>query len=300
MRGAGYARFMELRGRRILEGAGSVWYSVSGRLLMPVAYHTPIAPDPAQVKAMLARSSHLGARFPSKTCGGLSKGLWVCRRKQYDISVIHQNSRRSVRRGLNDCEIRPVETRELLDQGLALNLDTMDRQGRYEAEFGDPKSWRRLVEAIPHCSTISALGAFVGGRMAAYAILSREDGWLHILHQFSHRDLLQHRPNDGLAFTVTRMGADDPAIEGVCYGLTGLVDTQGLNRFKIYHGYEIEELSDSFLLHPLAETVLANSAASWALKTARRIRPSDQTLERVQSVLEGARLTRLGLREATA
>ena len=44
-------------------------------------------------------------------------------------------------------EVRPAEKAQLLEQGCALNLSTMARQGRYDAEFGEPRRWQRFVEA---------------------------------------------------------------------------------------------------------------------------------------------------------
>ena len=294
MRGEGYARFMELRGRRIVEAAGVHWYSVNVRIYMNIPYHEPLNPAPGELERMLRGVNGLGARFPSLDRAGLPSGLYVRRQKHYDLSVISPKQRTRVRRALESCQVRPVEESELLTQGLQCNLDTMERQARYDPEFGKPRQWKRLVNAIRQSPTVTPIGAFIDGRLAAYVITYREDGWLHILHQMSRRDTLHKFPNHVLTFQVTRQAAEDPSLKAVCYGLVGLVAGNGLHEYKLSFDYEVLPQNSVFLLHP-AVAGLMNSAPMVGLVSAmRKLRPRNQLLERIESVLMGARLAHLG------
>jgi hypothetical protein len=293
--GRGLARFFELRGRQIIENAGVLWYSVPGRLLMSLPYQLTPDPDPAGVRSLLRRARALGVRYPSERRPGLASGLYVCRNKNYELRVVQNGLRSKIRRGLENCQVRRATLDELLAQGRQLNLDTMQRQGRYEAEFGDPKQWERMVKAMEHCPEIEPWGAFVGDRLAAYAITCREDGWLHILHRMSRLSDLELRPNHALDFTLTRQLATDDAIEGICFGLMGLVAGHGLHEYKLGMGYDAIAQNSVLELHPAIAPVLTSAPVVSCLKSLRRLSPANQLVERVSSVIEGARLSRRGV-----
>jgi hypothetical protein len=216
--GQGLARFFELRGREIAEAAGALWYSVPGRIFMSLPYQLLPDPDLAEVRAMLRRTRALGVRYPSVRRHGFQSGLYVCRDKNYDLDAVEPGLRAKVTQGLENCEVRRATVDEMLQQGHQLNLDTMTRQNRFDPEFGEVSAWRRLVHALDACREIVPWGAFVGHRLAAYAITCQENGWLHILHRMSRQQDWQLRPNQALDFTIMNQLAVDDALETVCYG----------------------------------------------------------------------------------
>jgi hypothetical protein len=229
-------------------------------------------------------------RYPSQHRPGLPSGIYVCREKAYDLSFVQPRQRTQVRRGLERCEVRAVDQPELLAQGFECNLDTMQRQKRFDSEFGERRQWRRLVGAIQKCPAINAFGAFTNGRLAAYAITCREGGWFHILHQMSRRDSLDQYPNHALSYKLTRDALQDPGVRAVCYGLIGLASGEGLHDYKLRLGYEVEPQNSVFLLHPRVERLLTGTLAARVVGLLRRARPDSERIERIDSVLRGARL----------
>jgi len=292
MQGENFARFMELRGRRIVEAAGALWHSVEGRFYVSIPDQLLPDPDPADLERMLRSVKGAGARYPTSRPLGLPSGLYVRRQKKYDISNVHPKQRFRVRRGLERCEIRRVEESELLAQGLQLNRETMLRQGRYDSEFGESKQWRRLVEAVRRSPAVIPMGAFVGGRLAAFVITCHEDGWWHILHQMSSHDELKNYPNHALTFRITEEAAQDPNLEAICYGSMALVAGDGLHEYKLRFGYEVVSHNWAFQLHPAVAQILTSAPVARLVDAARRLRPHDQRLERAGAVLQGARLSR--------
>jgi len=288
-RGGELARFMELRGRHVKQAAGVYWHSVGWRLYMSMPYQLSLDPDPGEIREMLRSVGGLGARFPSTCWPGLPSGLYVCRRKDYDFSAIQPRYRTKVRRGLERCIFRHVEPPELLAEGLELNRDTMRRQGRFDPEFSRSKPWERLVSAVFEVPAVEATGAYIDGRLSAYAITYREDGWLHILHQMSREEDLHHYPNHALTFHLTQRLALEPELEAVSLGQASLVRLPGLHAYKLRLGYELIPRSSAICLHPALAVVLASPPAA---RLARWLRPCDQRLERVSQVMEGARLSR--------
>jgi hypothetical protein len=286
---------MEMRGRRIVEAAGAYWHSVEGDMYMSIPSHLALDPDPRELDDTLRSVRAVGARFPTRTWAGSPSGLYVCRRRDFDLDKIARQSRRRIRRGLERCEIRPVESGELLEQGLQLNLDSMRRQGRFDPEFGERKQWKRLVAAVDKSPALSAVGAFVNGRLAAYAITCREDGWLHILHGMTRPSEMPNCPSPALHFHITRQVALDPSLEAVSAGLVSLVELPGLHEFKLRMGYELLPMRSAIHLHPRLAALMTSAPALGLVKAFRRLRPRDQRLERVSAVLIGARRSRMGL-----
>ena len=241
---------------------------------------------------MIRETKAFGARFPSLNWSGLESGLYVLRRRDYDIGSLHVKHRPRVRHGLKHFEVRPAEKAQLLDQGCALNRSTMARQGRYDPEFGEPRQWERLVEAAFGCPGVSFPAAFSGSRLAAYMITCREQQWLHILHQMSRQEDLPNFPNHLLTYTVTVQAAGDSSLEAVCYGYVPLFAADGLHEYKLRFGYEMIPHWSAIQLHPVLRVVLDRPVARAALQAARRLRGEDQRLETIATVLDGARSSR--------
>lgn len=288
IQGQSLARFMALRGRRIVEAAGVLWYSMDGRFYRSLPFQQELDPDPREIEEMLRLSQGLAANFPSRNRPGIESGLYICRNTNYDIASVARGFRGKVRRGLDRCEIRRIEP-ELLYQAMRLNLDTMERQGRFDREFGEPARWKRMVEAVRQSPAIGVWGAFVNGRLAAYCITCREDGWLHVLHHMSRTDELDNCPNHALDFELTREITRDRDLEAVSLGTMGLVSRPGLHHYKLRLGYEVIPRNWVFQLHPAIRSIATSALVIKAVGLARRLPVSDQRLEKVALVLAGAR-----------
>jgi hypothetical protein len=287
--GSVLARFLELRGRHIIKACGALWYTLPGRFLMSLPYQAMLNPDPDEVRRMIRETRVFGARFPSLRWTGLESGLYVLRKRSYDIGSLHTKHRSRVRRALECFEVRPAEEAELLDQGWTLNLSTMVRQGRYDSEFGDRRRWQRLVEAAFACPEIAFPAVFSGSRMAAYMATCREEKWLHILHQMSRQEDLPNFPNHLLTYAVSKQATLDTSLETVCYGYVPLFAAAGLHEYKLRFGYEMVCHRSVIQLHPALNAVLNQPAARTAVRVARRLRRENQQLEMLETVLEGAR-----------
>lgn len=290
--GSELAHFMELRGRRIVKACGALWYTVPGRFLMSLPYQVMLDPDPRELTHLIRETKSTGVRFPSTQWSGLESGLYVLRRRRYELESVHAKHRPRVRKGMECFHVRLATKAQLIAQGRAINLDTLKRQGRYDPEFGEQRRWETLVEAAFACSEVSFPAAFTGSRMAAYMITCRENRWLHILHQMSRREDLDNFPNHLLTYTLTKQAAADEALDAICYGYSSLFDSGGLHEYKLRFGYELIPHQSAFQLHPGLAPLLNNSLTDAAVRFGRSLFPGNQCMETVQSVLKGARLSR--------
>jgi hypothetical protein len=293
------ARFLELRGRRVVRGCGALWYAAPGRFLMSLPYQTMLNPDPLEVQWMVREHGVIGARFPSNHWGGLDSGLYILRRGPYELDAVHTKHRPRVRRGLERFRVRPATKAELLKQGRLLNLSTMSRQGRYDPEFGNRKRWEVFVEAAFTCREISCPAAFIGSRMAAYMVTCREQGWLHILHQMSNHEELADFPNHALTYTITKEALADESLDVVCYGYHPLFAADGLHEYKLRFGYEFVPHRSTIHLHSMIGSVFNCGLMRAAVRVARWIVPASQRLETIENLLKGARWSRPGAEQSS-
>ena len=291
--GSVLARFLELRGRRIVRDCGATWYTGAGRFLMSLPYQALLNPEPSQLRRMIRETGAFGARFPSASWSGLESGLYVLRHGDYDLESLHEKHRPRVSRGLESFYVRPATKSQVLNQGWALNLSTMARQGRYDEEFGDRRRWETFVEAAFACSEISFPAAFRGSRMAAYMVTCREQRWLHILHQMWRQEDLQNSPNHALTYTVTQQAAADPELDAVCYGYAPLCGGARLHDYKLRFGYEMVPHRAAIQLHP-ALGLLNCRLGRAAFHVVRGLSQGNQQLQMMETVLEGAHASRPG------
>lgn len=292
--GFGLANFFALRGRQIIEACGVLWYSVPNRFLMSIPYQQSLEPTPDAIQALLHSSGAVGVRFPSRQWRGMAGGVYIYRGRDYDLKSVHIKHRPRVRKGLQTFEIRPVEEDDLLNQGLQLNLETMARQGHYDPEFGESGQWARLVRAMRDCPEIGAIGAFNGKQLCAYMITCREDRWLNILHQMSRQEDLKSFPNHVLTYWVTKAASEDPSLEGVSYGLVPLISIEGLHEYKLRFGYQVIPHTCVVVLRPKLDLLLNNRFVWGGIQLLRHLRPHDQRLEMIETILRGAALTSRG------
>lgn len=282
------ANFWANRGRHVVKRFGVYWYQVQANFLQSLPYQRTVDPSPDALDQFLRSEHATGARFPSDNWPSLPGGCYVISQDSYDISSVHPKTRARVRRGLENFDIGPIEPAMLLDQGLRLARDTMKRQGRYDSEFGDPVRWRNLVKAVEISPGITIYGAQAKGRLAAFIITCRDEGWLQILHQMSGLAELPLHANHALTYAVTRMACESPDIKAVNYGLVGMQTIRGLHEYKLRMGYHVEEHNNVIRLHPRLAPFLGNRVVALALRLATKLRPRDQFLERTEHTIETA------------
>src|SRR5271165_2442793 len=211
--GSALAQFLELRGYRVFEALGARWSHYRGPFFCSLPNQRLIDAEPRQVEDMLRQQGVACVRFPSARERGVPLGLYVCRPREYAIEKLHRQFRRHIMRGLEMCIIRPVDPAELLREGLQLNLDTMERQQRYDREFGDPARWKKFVDAVRHSPGVAVTGAYLSGRLSVYIVTCRQDGCIHMLYKMSRAEDRGLPVSHALDYKIISDASLNPEIE---------------------------------------------------------------------------------------
>ena len=293
--GAMLARFAELRGRRVFEGLGVPWVQDRGAIYTSVPYQGRVGAAPEEIASMLRRERVAGARYPTLNGGGLPNGLYWCNPAGYGLERVDRKYRGQVKKGLEAFEIRRMDPDELSRLGFELNLQTMERQGRFDPEFGDERGWNRLVAAVRGCPGMAATGAFLDGRLSSYIISCRDGAWLHLMYKMTRSEDLTRHSTYALDYWLLREASKDPGIAGVSNGLVGVVaasNSDGLRRYKTNLGYGVLELEIAVQFHPAFQNLATSALTVGMVKLASRFRPQSRGLAVLARVLDAARAPR--------
>ncbi len=289
------AELLERRGRKVAE-AGGVWWAnvdIDSRYYTSLPDQVSVDVRREAVQALLRRVGGAVARYPSQSQAGLPCGAYVVQDRGYALQKLQKRTRNFVRRGLESCQLRPVERQELLVQGLELNLDTMARHGRVRPEFGDPQTWARTVAAVYETRGSECWGAFVGDQMASYVMSCRDANWEHLLIQMSRTELLKSYPNHAIDYFLIERAMAIPEIHGVCLGSLPLRPGEGLHNYKVRMGYQVMPQAAAVVVHPMLSPLATLSLAVPVVRQAGRWGQLAGLAERLEILAAGARVSSL-------
>ena len=269
------ANFAELRGLPVFRAAGAWWtpFDHQSRFLMTVPEQITVDQDHHEISRLLWSKRMMAARYPTKVGDGMESGYYLWRKQPFDLNSLDRKLRNSVRRGLEQCQLRELSGDDLFRLGIDLNRETMERQERFNAEFGETAPWRRFVDAVERTPGMSITGAFVGDELAAYSIECRADGWWYALYQNSRAGLLKSFPNHALDYFSLERAAKDAEVQGILNSPFPLSPNPGLHDYKTRFGYEVEPYRLVIQMHPLANSIVKSPPVRAGLRLACDVFP---------------------------
>lgn len=272
------AEFWERRGMPVYQAAGVYWtpFSHGSRFLMSVPEQVSVDHSHDELARILWRKNLVAARYPTMERRGVESGYYVWRKREFALASLDRKLRNTVRRAQEQCALRPLDAADLRKLGLPLNHDTMQRQERFNPEFGEESRWNRFVDSVFATPGMSVTGAFVGDELAAYSIECRADGWWYGMYQNSRTSLLKTFPNQALDFYSLERASQDAGVEGVLNSPLPLSPNPGLHDYKSKFGYEIAPYRLVIQLHPLLDRLPNSSVARQLLRRAHEAMPENR------------------------
>lgn len=285
------ARFLELRGCRVFEGLGATWGHYRGPFYSSLPYHREFDFSRSEIRSMMWKARVGSVRFPTASRPGLPGGMYVCNPAEYSLEALSRQYRVQIKRGIEVCETRIIDTDELLAHGHQLNLDTMERQHRYDAEFGDPARWNGMVRAIRDCPEVVTYGAFVGGRLSAYIIGIQDSGWLHLLYKMTSNADRGVPVSHALDYFVIQNAAQDRRVQMIGNSFVSVLANEGLDQYKRKMGFAVAPHNVALHIHPAISALVTNKVAVSAAKKFWNMNPQSPRYELAARLLEGAQTT---------
>ncbi|RMG35866.1 MAG: GNAT family N-acetyltransferase [Methanobacteriota archaeon] len=244
-----YADFLARMGHAVRKVGGVYWFNAHPHVYMSFPFQKLV--DPFSVDwSDVSQEDGWCARFPCSIEIGRPSYRIIVDNPEYGLKCLTSKARNQTRRGLENCEVRPVDFRELAEMGMSLNLETMERQGR-KASRDFQVYWRRYYYEASRTSGAHAWGAFVNGDLAAYLIGFIMDRVSHILIVRSSRMYLKKYPNNALISEYIRNMMHQGLVDEVSIGLESIQDEmQSLDHFKLGMGFRKEPVGQRIVLRP--------------------------------------------------
>ncbi len=286
-----YAKFCRLIGYKVEETPRGVWIGPSHGFFNRVPLFETGPPTQDELRTLFRRYPTVGVNYAAEpgSRGKVSHNYFV-RNPNYDLKALKSKGRWSVRKGLENCEVRTISFDELHRLGMPLNLDTLARQGRDDSIFSDPDRWASLCRAGAKTESAQAWGAFVGDQLATYIVLIRTGKVVNLLYSNSRTDLMNFHPSSALFFTVIQTMMQTPGVEAVYNGPDWLTTDRGLDRFKQRMGFETEAVVFVVQLRPVVRRVLFDWGGQRAIAALGRWLSDRDVYQQIQSVLDMAAL----------
>ena len=168
-----FAEFFARQGHKTYEGKDVYWYDAYPFSFLSLPYHRHVQPSRHELTSLFWRARAAVVRYPADPLRGAEcAGLFICDRRDYGFSYLHQKARNQTRRGLETCAIAQVELRYLRKVGYAPIRETLARQGRQSCLMNQAR-WERYCDAAEAIPGFEAWVAFINEQPASVALTGK-------------------------------------------------------------------------------------------------------------------------------
>ncbi len=284
---AEYADDLASIGERIFPGEqGAFWINRGSGGMTRIPNTCFVSPERAEIRRVLWRGPALVIDYiqePDKSHPA-NTSLYICNDQSYSLDKLIPAMRRNVHRGLRELKIVPVNSKELLANGIKAFCDTRLRNGLSD---GTPEEFKRRFTLRSRCQGHVFLGAWRDDQLAAFLSITEVDDWAEIEGSFSQNVFLSSRPNDTLIFSAICKYLVEERRRVVTYGVSSIQEESsvaGLHAFKTKVGFQAKPVHRAFVLHPLLRP-FSNELMLLAIKAALLFLPSNRILKKVRGML---------------
>ena len=277
--------FFAQMGHKIIKSPSSWWYEVQPGILFALPYYKQITPNKDEIDDLI-KTAHLSAiRYPTtlNNLGFLSTVAINCNR-DYDFAHLHPKARNQTKRGLENCQIMPIDFNQLQREGLQLNIETSIRQGR-DSQNSSKDYWDKFCLTASQTKGIHAWGSFYKNKLASFLVaVETENNWIEWIINHSSTSCRKYYSNNALAFVVGQHYLRERGVNGICYGLGSLEETDSLDHFKIRMGWTNLPIKQR-LEYSLKYRIIAEITPIWALRVAKLLYPKNYFVRKASAMI---------------
>jgi hypothetical protein len=246
-----FAEWLRRQGHRVMRTPSSYWFDQGPRVYQAFPYHQTIEPAEEELREFLYEQNAIGLRYSTPWSAHLGNISYhaIFEGPSYSLENLDRRSRQNIRKGMGRCTVEPISLQRLADEGWALELDTLERQGRQPNT--SRKAWEKRCLSAAGLPGFEAWGAMVDGKLGASMLAFQMGDCCYLLYKQCFRHYLPLRVNNALSFVVTETLAGRPSIRSILYGLHSLDAPPGVDEFKFRMGYSAKPVRQRVVFHPL-------------------------------------------------
>lgn len=279
----GYTGFLTAMGHDVIEVSGTRWFNAHPYLYTSLPFDAQLNPEDIDWKAVFAGRC-LAVRIPVINGWGRESYRIVADDPLYSLASLSGKARNQTKRGLEQCEAKPICLRELASIGLRLDRDTRLRQKRIANENTD-RQWIKYCMAADRAEGAHAWGALIGGELAALLIAFTMGRCSHILIVRSALAGLKNYPNNALMFSYIREMLGSGKVDEISIGFESIqMGMDALDHFKMGMGFRKKPVNQYVRFSPLVEIFLKGPGSMIARKIAGTLARSENG-KKIQGLL---------------
>jgi hypothetical protein len=165
----------------------------------------------------------------------------------YLLGDLPKKARYDVRRGMKSACVEPISFSRLASEGWQLRLETLERQGRLDAETR--QWWEKLCISAEGLPGFESWATIVDGKLAAALLAFTCDHCCSILYQQSRSQHLPLSVNNALTFVFTNEILKRSPNNRLFYGLHSLDAPSSVDEFKFRMGYTAKPIRQRVVFH---------------------------------------------------
>jgi hypothetical protein len=263
-----FAEWLRRQEYTVEKTASTYWYEAGKRVFQAFPFHWLIVPEESELKDLLCRSGAIALRYsaPINSSVGRISYHAVYDKFSYNLNNLDRRSRQNIRRGLKNCQVRPIAFERLAEEGWLLEVDTAKRQGR-ETSISK-EIWHRRYTAAADLKGFEAWGALIDDRLVASLFTFQMEDCCEMISQQCHRDYLNARINNALSYVVTEKVVNRSKNGSVFYAAQSLDAPASVDQFKFRMGYSAKPVRQRVAFHPFVSPFVNRSTYA----VVRRIR----------------------------
>ncbi len=170
----------------------------------------------------------------------------------YAITDFYKKTRYNIKKSLKNCTFQRPSLEVLIEDGLKINLQSLEKQHRKEKLLTDRRQWTNYMTSVYNSSEFNILGAFYEGRMVGILIAYEAEGKFNILKAFIDRtNSTLTQPMTGLLYSMINNLISKNGAIAISYGMHQFKGKSSLNDFKRRLYFEPYTATRGYILNPL-------------------------------------------------
>lgn len=264
-------------------GGQQAWVPNAAHELCRIPLRCKEPPDAAARRSVLEQDSIWAGSFLTDPTPEFPVNCfeYICHDPNYHFDNLAKNTRRDIRRGLRNFEVRICNWRELAMMGMQAQNDTMLRHGYRPYS---KNQYFAMIGPFRHSPFHQIWGAWRGTDLAAWQIVVSLENHAIIKMCRSMTSHLKWCPNNAVLYEATRQLCEKKAVAYLSYGLSSIqpnTDELAMHRYKTRMGFDAIPCYRTFFLRRPAKQLLTVGYYSGLWNLTGKILPRSESLRKI-------------------
>ncbi len=214
---------------------------------------------------------------------------YILNTNEYEVESFRKRTRTTVRKSLKSCEFKRPPLKDLITDGLLINIQTLKIQKRKDKFLSEPKLWEKYITLFYEQKDTIIIGAYFQEKLIAYAIAYEVEGKQSFHLQHINRDYATYYPMSGLMYVVVNELLKKHNRVSISDGIESFTPMPTLNKFKRYMRFDRVPITRVYILNPIL-LILIKSIVTFYISILGKRSFKNTMLRKVVDLYQGHRI----------